>query len=118
MRLAKPRDTLGREAIGVSHGQLLRQHERRPPASTPGMRVFIGHLLRVWEGASEGLAAGPRALITLDHFATCALFSAHGPITGLMSKRRVLIRPHQRHPQRYRGRSQDPDLEPDYGMGR
>jgi hypothetical protein len=49
--------------------------------------------------------------------ATCASFSAHGPITCLVSKRRVLIRPHQRHPQRYRSRSGKPDLEPDYGMG-
>ena len=57
-------------------------------------------------------------LITPNHSATCALFSTHGPITCLVSKRRVLIMPHQRHPQRYRGRLQEPDLEPDYGIGR
>ena len=57
-------------------------------------------------------------LITAHHYVTCAFFSAHGPITCLVSKRRVLIRPHQRHPQRYRSRSGKPDLEPDYGMGR
>src|ERR1035438_8804261 len=58
-----------------------------------------------------------RAMITADHSATCALFSAHGPITGHRSKRRVLIRPHRRHRQRLRSRSRKPDLEPDYGMG-
>ena len=50
--------------------------------------------------------------------ATCASFSAHGPITCLVSKRWVLIRLHRHHARTDRSRSRKLDLEPDYGIGR
>jgi hypothetical protein len=41
---------------------------------------YFAHFSRIKGGGS-----GRRRVIALDHFATCAFFSEHGPITGHLS---------------------------------